>query len=262
MAKILNKYKLTDSTYELRIEAPEIAKKSKPGMFLIIRIDKHGERIPLSIADWDNDSVTIVVTIAGDTTKQLCSMDEGDSILDVAGPLGNPADIQMFGTVVLIGGGCATAPIYSEAKAYREAGNKIIIIMGARSSNLLVWENQMRKVSDELIITTDDGTKGQKGFVTDTLKDIMAREKIGLVVAIGPVIMMKFVSLTTKDAEIKTIVSLNPIMVDGIGMCGACRVSVANKNKFSCVDGPEFDGHEVDWDNLIARNKCYDGCCK
>jgi len=257
MYKIIEKKQLTPDTFEIRVQAPEIAKKAKAGQFLIIRLDKKGERIPLTMADWDDESVTFVVTVVGKTTKQLCELKNNNSILDICGPLGKPAEIQKNGIIVLIGGGCGTAAIFPEAKEYKKAGNKIISIIGARSKELLIWTERMEKISDELIITTDDGTAGMKGLVTDALKELIKREKIDEVIAIGPIIMMKFVNLTTKEHNIKTIVSLNPVMVDGIGMCGACRVTVNDETKFSCVDGPEFDGHKVGWDNLLLRSACY-----
>lgn len=256
MFKVLEKKQLSPQTFEIKVDAPEIAQKAEAGQFLIIRIDEKGERIPLTIADWDDKSVTLVFQTVGYSTQELAKMNVGDSILDVCGPLGNKREISKVGTIVLVGGGCGVAAIYPEAKALKKAGNRIISIIGARSGELIIWKEKMEKVSDEVIITTDDGSMGRKGLVTDALKDLMEKEKIDEVIAIGPVIMMKFVSLTTKG-KVKTTVSLNPIMVDGIGMCGACRVIVDGKTRFSCVNGPEFDGHKVDWDNLLSRNATY-----
>lgn len=261
MPKIIDKKQLNENNFEFQIESPEIAAKAAAGQFIIIRIDEKGERVPMTIADWDLDSITMVVTATGDTSKQLSQMNVDDNILDLAGPLGTPAVIKNYGTVVLIGGGSGTAAIHPEAKALKAAGNKVITIIGARSKDLLIWEDKMKLATDELITITDDGSSGKKGLVTDALKEVMLREKIDLVIAIGPVIMMKFVSLTTLDKKIPTTVSLNPIMVDGIGMCGACRVTIDGKTKFACSDGPEFDGHKVDWDNLINRNTSFDHKC-
>jgi ferredoxin/flavodoxin---NADP+ reductase len=261
MPKIIDKKQLNENNFEFQIESPEIAAKAAAGQFIIIRIDEKGERVPMTIADWDKNSITMVVTTAGDTSRAISKLNIGDEILDLAGPLGVPGVIKNYGTVVLVGGGSGTAAIHPEAKALKAAGNKVITIIGARSKDLLIWEDKMKLVSDELITITDDGSSGKKGLVTDALKEIMAREKINHVIAIGPVIMMKFVSLTTLEQKIPTTVSLNPIMVDGIGMCGACRVTIDGKTKFACSDGPEFDGHKVDWDNLINRNTSFDHKC-
>lgn len=261
MPKIIDKKQLNENNFEFKIHAPDIAKKAKAGQFIILRLDEKGERIPMTIADFDEESITMVITIAGETSKQLSEFNVGDEILDVVGPLGSPANIKNYGTVVLVGGGSGTAAIHPEAKALKKAGNKIITIIGARSKDLLIWEDKMKLVSDELITITDDGSSGKKGLVTDALKEVMKKETINHVIAIGPIIMMKFVSLTTKIDKIPTTVSLNPIMVDGIGMCGACRVTIDGQTKFACSDGPEFDGHKVSWDNLINRNSCYDHKC-
>jgi len=236
-----------------------VARKCAPGQFVIIRIDEKGERIPLTIADWDGKegSVTLVFMEVGATTLRLAQLKAGDSIANFVGPLGVPSHIEEFGTVVCVAGGVGVAPIVPITRALKEKGNKIISILGARCKELLFWEDELRSVSDELIVTTDDGTYGRKGVVTEPLKEILEREKIDRVVAIGPTVMMKFCSKTTKPFGVKTIVSLNPIMVDGTGMCGCCRVSVGGTTKFACVDGPEFDGHEVDWDLLAARQRTY-----
>lgn len=242
------------------VNAPLIAKKCQPGQFIMLRLDEEGERIPLTIADFDrkNGTITLIFQEVGYSTKKLGQLKLGESILDLAGPLGVATHMENYGTVVCIGGGIGVAPVYPIARAYKEAGNKVISIIGARNEELLILENEMRAVSDELIITTDDGSKGLKGLVTQPLKEMIERGgKIDLVMAIGPVVMMRGVAGVTKDYNIKTLVSLNPIMVDGTGMCGCCRVNVGGKNKFACVDGPEFDGHEVDFASLISRQAMY-----
>ena len=261
MAKILFKSNLAPSVYEFLVDAPLIAHKCQPGQFVMIRTDEDSERIPLTIADFDREkgTITLIVQAVGNTTKHLCeTFEEGDDILDVVGPLGHPSEMGRFGTVVCVGGGIGVAPVYPIARAYHELGNKVISIVGARSKDLIIWRDKMQAISDELIITTDDGSEGHKGFVTDPLREMLEKgEKIDLVLAIGPVIMMKNVVATTKPFGTKTTVSLNTIMVDGTGMCGGCRVMVGNENKFACVDGPEFDGHLVDFANLMQRQMMY-----
>lgn len=261
MAKILFKSNLAPSVYEFLVDAPLIAHKCQPGQFVMIRTDEDSERIPLTIADFDREkgTITLIVQAVGNTTKHLCeTFEEGDDILDVVGPLGHPSEMGRFGTVVCVGGGIGVAPVYPIARAYHELGNKVISIVGARSKDLIIWRDKMQAISDELIITTDDGSEGHKGFVTDPLREMLEKgEKIDLVLAIGPVIMMKNVASTTKPFGTKTTVSLNTIMVDGTGMCGGCRVMVGNENKFACVDGPEFDGHLVDFANLMQRQMMY-----
>lgn len=261
MAKILFKSNLAPSVYEFLVDAPLIAHKCQPGQFVMIRTDEDSERIPLTIADFDREkgTITLIVQAVGNTTKHLCeTFEEGDDILDVVGPLGHPSEMGKFGTVVCVGGGIGVAPVYPIARAYHELGNKVISIVGARSKDLIIWRDKMQAISDELIITTDDGSEGHKGFVTDPLREMLEKgEKIDLVLAIGPVIMMKNVVATTKPFGTKTTVSLNTIMVDGTGMCGGCRVMVGNENKFACVDGPEFDGHLVDFANLMQRQMMY-----
>lgn len=261
MAKILFKSNLAPSVYEFLVDAPLIAHKCQPGQFVMIRTDEDSERIPLTIADFDREkgTITLIVQAVGNTTKHLCeTFEEGDDILDVVGPLGHPSEMGRFGTVVCVGGGIGVAPVYPIARAYHELGNKVISIVGARSKDLIIWRDKMQAISDELIITTDDGSEGHKGFVTDPLREMLEKgEKIDLVLAIGPVIMMKNVAATTKPFGNKTTVSLNTIMVDGTGMCGGCRVMVGNENKFACVDGPEFDGHLVDFANLMQRQMMY-----
>jgi len=242
-----------------RFDAPRIAKKARAGQFVSLIIDEKGERIPLTVADWDRKqgTVTIIFSEVGKSTKQLAQLKTGDSIMSLSGPLGLPSRDEKFGTVVCVAGGFAVAPIRPIARAMKEAGNKVISIMGARSKELIFWEKELGGVSDELIVTTDDGTYGRKGLVTEPLKEILQTRKIDRVIAIGPSVMMKFCALTTKPFGVSTIVSLNPIMVDGTGMCGCCRVEVEGKTKFACVDGPEFDGHKVDWDLLAARQGLY-----
>jgi len=257
--KILGREDLTSDIHLLKVQAPSIAKKAQAGQFVIVRNDERGERIPLTIADWDNESgtVSIVFMEVGTTTRKLACHNAGDSILDFVGPLGHPTEIEKFGTVVCVAGGFAVATIVPIARALRNVGNKVISIMGFRTKSLVFWEQQLHSVSDKLIVTTDDGSYKRKGLVTEPLKEILQEGKVDRVIAIGPTVMMKFSSLTTKPFGVKTIVSLNPIMVDGTGMCGCCRVSVGGETKFACVDGPEFDGHEVDWDLLMNRQRGY-----
>jgi NAD(P)H-flavin reductase len=260
MYKILNMEKLVPSIHCMRIKAPAVAKKAKAGQFVIVRVDENGERIPLTIADWDTKegSITIVFMEVGTTTRKLAKLKIGDSIANFTGPLGLPTHIEKFGTVICVGGGVGVAPIVPIARALKAAGNKVISIMGSRNKDLLFWEDRLRSVSDKLIVTTDDGSYARKGLVTEPLKELLqGNEKIDLVIAIGPGIMMKFCAKTTEPFKVKTIVSLNPIMVDGTGMCGCCRVSVGGVTKFTCVDGPDFDGHQVDWDLLFARQRTY-----
>jgi ferredoxin--NADP+ reductase len=227
---------------------------------VVLTKDEKGERIPLTIADADANegTVTIVFMEVGKTTRELGLLKTGDAIMSLTGPLGLPTHIENYGTVVCVAGGFAVAPVYPIARALKQAGNQVISILGARNKELIFWEDELRSVSDKLIITTDDGSYGRKGLVTEPLKEILeGQEKIGLVVAIGPSIMMKFCSKTTQPFGVKTIVSLNPIMVDGTGMCGCCRVVVDGKAKFACVDGPDFDAHKVDWDLLAIRQRTY-----
>ena len=260
MYRIVTKEKLGPVTDFMQVEAPEVAKKAKPGQFVVIRIDEVGERIPLTLADWDDNegTVSLVAMQVGTSTHKLACLKAGDHILNLVGPLGLPSEIERFGTVVCVGGGVGIAPLFPIARALRQAGNKIVSIIGAREKGLLFWEERMRSVSDELIVTTDDGSYARKGLVTEPLKEILERDKqVKRVIAIGPAIMMKFCSVTTKPFGVHTIVSLNSIMVDGTGMCGCCRVSVGDVTKFACVDGPEFDGHKVDWDLLFKRQQIY-----
>ncbi len=260
MYKILLKQNLVPDIHLFKVEAPAVAKKARPGQFVVIRIDERGERIPLTIADWEREggSVTIVFMEVGTTTHRLALLQAGDCIANFIGPLGTPTHIEKFGTVVCVAGGFAVATIFPIARAMKEKGNKVISIMGARSKNLIFWEDELRSVSDQLIVTTDDGSYGRKALVTEPLKELLeTAEKVDRVIAIGPSIMMKYCAKTTEPFGVKTIVSLNPIMVDGTGMCGCCRVSVGDVTKFACVDGPDFDGHQVDWDLLLARQCIY-----
>jgi ferredoxin/flavodoxin---NADP+ reductase len=258
--KILERLDLAPSVHLFKIEAPELARKAQAGQFVIVRIDEKGERIPLTFADWDArlGSITIIFMEVGATTCRLAQLKTGDSIENLVGPLGLPTHIDNYGTVVCVGGGIGVAPITPIAAALKKAGNKVISIMGSRSKNLLFWEENLRNSSSELVVCTDDGTYGRKGLVTEPLKEILSSgQKITRVFAIGPIPMMKFCSLTTLPFNVKTIVSLNSLMVDGTGMCGCCRVSVDNTTKFACVDGPDFDGHKVDWDLMATRSRGY-----
>ena len=261
MYKILKKVLLSPSVWLYDIEAPRIAKKAQPGQFLIVRTSEEGERIPLTIADFDREKgyVTIVFQEVGAGTKVLGSLNEGEYIQDVVAPLGKNTHIEKgMGTIVCIGGGIGVAPIHPIARGMHQAGNKVISIIGAKSKDILILEKEMRDVSDEVMVTTDDGSYGIKGFVTTALQQIIDRgEKISEVIAIGPVVMMRSVVEATRPYKIKTIVSLNPIMVDGTGMCGGCRVHVGDETKFACVDGPEFDGHLVDFKGLMSRQRMY-----
>jgi ferredoxin/flavodoxin---NADP+ reductase len=242
------------------INAPRVARKQKPGQFVILRINERGERIPLTIekSDPEQGTINIVVQSIGKTTNLLNSLKTGDSILDLVGPLGKPSEIEHFGTVVVIGGGVGTAMAYPTAAALKRTGNRVISIVGARNKELVILESEMREVSDSLIITTDDGSYADKGFVTDKLRQLIENgTRIDLVMAIGPIPMMRAVAEMTRKENIRTIVSLNPIMIDGTGMCGGCRVLVDGKSEFACVDGPEFDAHRVDFAVLVQRNSMY-----
>lgn len=261
MNKILEKEFITPLVFRMRVHSPEIASKRKAGQFIILRTCEQGERIPLTIADASAEEgwIELVVQVVGKTTKHLSQLKPGDEIPDLAGPLGKPTHIELFGTVVIVGGGIGIAPSHPIAQAMKRAGNRVISILGGRTRDLVIMEEKMRATSDRVIITTDDGTYGMKGLVTDALQKLVDEgEKIDLAVAIGPPIMMKFVSLLTKKHDIPTLVSLNTIMVDGTGMCGACRVTVGDTTKFVCVDGPEFDGHKVDFDEMMKRLRAYE----
>ncbi len=261
MYEILAKESLAPVTKLMVISAPEVARKAKAGQFVIVRVVEEGERIPLTIADYDREegTITIVFQEVGKTTLHLGMLEVGDRLASFTGPLGNPTEVEHYGTVVCVGGGVGIAAVYPIARALKEAGNRVISIIGARTKELLIWEDRMRSVSDEIIVCTDDGSYGRKALVTEPLKELMEERagEIDRVWAVGPAIMMKFCSLTTKPFGVKTIVSLNSIMVDGTGMCGSCRVEVGGQTRFACVHGPEFDGHEVDWDLLLARLRIY-----
>jgi len=257
---ILKKRELVPTVHQIDVAAPRVAGKAMPGQFVILRIDERGERIPLTIADFNaaDGTVTLIFQEIGKTTRQLASLDAGDSIADLTGPLGCASAIERFGTVVCVGGGVGIAPIFPIARGLMEAGNKVISIIGARSADILFWEERMEEASSKLYVTTDDGTKGHHGFVTDIVQNVIeSGEQVDRVIAIGPPVMMRAVAGVTKPFGVKTVVSLNPIMVDGTGMCGACRVLVGGVTKFACVDGPEFDAHEVDFTLLMSRLAMY-----
>ena len=261
MFKILSKEELSPNVFAMDIEAPRVAKKAQAGQFIVLRVDEKGERIPLTIANFNRDTgvVNIVFQVIGASTMALAALNAGDSLLDFVGPLGKPSKIKKFnGTVVVVGGGIGVAPTFPIARAMKEAGNKVIAIMGAKTKDILIMEAEMQAVTDEIMITTDDGSRGIKGFVTYAVEELYKRgENIAQVTAIGPVIMMKSVADVTRKLAIPTVVSLNPIMVDGTGMCGGCRVTVGEETKFACVDGPEFDGHLVDFKGLMSRQRMH-----
>lgn len=260
MFRIVAMQTLAPQTKLVKIHAPEIARKARAGQFVILKVDEKGERIPLTLVDWEpkDGTITLIFQEIGVSTKKLGALQVDDSLYDVVGPLGNPSEIRKYGTVVIIGGGVGTAPCLPIARALKEVGNKVISIIGARNKELLILENEMRAICDEVHISTDDGSKGHKGFVSDVLKMLIEKGiSINVVYAIGPTVMMRAVAETTRPYGIKTIVSLNPIMVDGMGMCGACRVSVGGKVRFACVDGPEFDGHQVDFNELLQRQRAF-----
>ena len=260
MFQILKAAMIAPGIKRFLIQAPRIARKHEAGQFVILRLDDHGERIPLTIesANREEGTISIVVQAVGKTTHQLNALNTGDSIRDVVGPLGKASEIKNFGTVVIVGGGVGTALAYPTTVALKRAGNRILTILGGRNRDLVILEEEMRATSDVLYVTTDDGSYGEKGLVTDKLRQLMASvEKIALVVAVGPIPMMKAVADLTREKGIRTVVSLNPIMIDGTGMCGGCRVLVGGKSQFACVDGPEFDAHEVNFDVLIQRNRMY-----
>ena len=260
MYEILVIEDLTPVTKMYEIRAPDVAKKARAGQFVIIRIHEKGERIPLTVADYDRDQgiVTLVVQEVGKTTAEMGTMQVGDSLASLTGPLGSASEIERYGTVICIGGGFAIAPIYPIARALKEAGNVVLSIIGVRNRELLFWEDRMRTVSDELTVCTDDGSYGRKGLVIAPLREILeASSRVDHIWAVGPAIMMKFCCLTSQPFGVPTTVNLNSIMVDGTGMCGACRVEVGGSTLFACVDGPEFDGHQVDWERLMVRQGIY-----
>ena len=259
MFKIVEKEHFSENVVKLVVEAPMIAQSRRPGHFVIVRTGEGGERIPLTIADADlqRGTITLVIQAIGDSTRKICALEPGDCFTDVVGPLGQATHIEKVGTVVCCGGGVGVAPLLPIIKAMKQAGNRVISILAARTSELIILENEVAEFSDEVILMTEDGSRGQKGLVTAGVEAVIEREKVDLVVAIGPAVMMKFVALTTKKHDVPTMVSLNTIMVDGTGMCGACRVTVDGKTKFVCIDGPEFDAHKVDFDEMIMRLKAY-----
>ena len=268
MFKIVEKRALAENIYLLRIEAPRVAHSALPGQFVIVRVDEQGERVPLTIADFDKEqgTVTIVIQTIGVSTRKLCELGEGDYIADFAGPLGNPSEFVHMSAEELasrrflfVAGGVGTAPVYPQVKWLNEHGAKVDVIIGAKTASMLIYTKEMAQVCDNLYIATDDGSEGFKGMVTAKIKQLIDEEgkQYNECVAIGPMIMMKFVTLTTRDYSLRTTVSLNALMVDGTGMCGACRVSVGGKTLFTCVDGPEFDGHQVDFDEAMRRQAMY-----
>ena len=261
MFRIVEKKKLSEQVFMMKVEAPMVARSRKPGQFIILRVDDEwGERIPLTIADADAvaGTVTIAFQPAGFTTRLLAQKEVGDELAAVLGPLGNPSELANFGHVVCVGGGFGTAPLYPIVQALKEAGNKVTLIIGYRTKSLVILEREMRALADDVIVMTDDGSYGRQGLVTVPLKELCeGAAPPDRVIAIGPPIMMKFCAETTRPFGIKTVVSLNTIMIDGTGMCGGCRATVGGKTKFVCVDGPEFDGHQVDFDNMMKRLKAF-----
>ena len=258
--KIVKKNMLNPQIFLMEVEAPLIAKKAEPGQFIILRIDEYGERVPFTIADYDREkgTVTIIVQIVGKTTKDLALLEAGDSLRDFAGPLGMPTPLDGKKKVAVIGGGLGTAIAYPQAKKLHKLGADVTVITGFRSKDLIILEEELKLVADKLIIATDDGSNGNQGFVTDMLeKEIQSGEKFDEVIAIGPLVMMKFVCKLTEKYGIPTTVSMNPVMIDGTGMCGGCRVTVGGETKFACVDGPDFDGHKIDWDSAMKRGRMF-----
>lgn len=262
MGKIIEKIELAPKIYEMVVEAPRIAQKAQPGHFVVVMADEEGERVPLTVADFDREAgtITLVLMVVGTSTTKLAHMDVGETLYAFIGPLGKPSELEKFRTAVMVAGGVGTAPIYPIARALREMGCRVISIQGARSRELLFWTEKLAAVSDQHVVTTDDGSFGRKGLVTEPLQELLendAEKAIECVYAIGPAIMMKFCAKTTEPFGARTVVSLNSVMVDGTGMCGGCRVDVGGQTLFTCVDGPEFDGHRVDWDLLMSRQKIY-----
>ena len=255
-SRIITKTRLSENVFRMRLEAPLIAKARKAGQFVIVRSDvEWSERIPLTIADADAEAGTIdiIFQTVGVSTKRLSLLNEGDALADLVGPLGKPTHIEKTGHVVVVGGGIGVAPAHPIAQAMKAAGNRVTVIIGARTKGLVIMEDEMRRIADELIVVTDDGSYGRKGLVTEPLKELCEKGDVKEVVVVGPPVMMKFAALTTKPFGVKTVASLNSIMIDGTGMCGGCRVTVGGETKFVCVDGPEFDAHQVDFDNFILR---------
>ncbi|MCI8405012.1 MAG: sulfide/dihydroorotate dehydrogenase-like FAD/NAD-binding protein [Clostridia bacterium] len=272
--KVVKKQVLNPQIFLMEVEAPLIARKAEPGQFIILRIDEYGERVPFTIADFDREegTVTIIVQIVGKTTRDLSQVEAGDELQDFAGPLGMPTPLEGKKKVAVIGGGLGTAIAYPQAKKLHKLGADVTVITGFRNKELVILEDELKKVSSKLIVATDDGSNGTQGFVTDMLqKEIEAGEKFDEVIAIGPLVMMKFVCKLTEKYDIPTTVSMNPVMIDGTGMCGGCRVIVDGETKFACVDGPDFDGHKIDWDSAMKRGRmfkeyeeksCEDGHCR
>lgn len=257
--KILAKKEICPNQYEITVEAPYVVRNAQAGQFIIFRADENSERVPLTIADVNKEKgeLTLVFMAVGYSTKKLAAINEGEEIHDIVGPLGKPTHIKNYGTVVCLAGGYGAAPCYLIAKAFKEAGNKVYMIMGARNKDLIFWADKMQNACTELFITTDDGSMGEKGFVTQVLEKIMNREKVDYAIAVGPMPMMRAVAEMTRGKGIYTEASMNPIMVDGTGMCGACRVTVGGEVKFACVDGPDFDAHKIDFDEVINRTRIY-----
>lgn len=258
--KIIKKRVLNPQIFLMEIEAPLVAKKAEPGQFIILRIDEYGERVPFTVADFDREkgTVTIIVQIVGKTTKDLAQVQEGAELLDFAGPLGMPTPLEGIKKAAVIGGGLGTAIAYPQAKKLHAMGADVTVITGFRDKDLIILEDELKACSDKLIVTTDDGSNGLKGFVTDRLKELLdSGEKFDEVIAIGPLVMMRAVCAVTKEYGIKTTVSMNPVMIDGTGMCGGCRVIVGGETKFACVDGPDFDGHQIDWDSAMKRSRMF-----
>lgn len=259
MNKIVAKEYLSDRVVRFEVEAPLIAKSRRAGHFVIVRVGKKGERVPYTIASADRDkgTITLVVQRVGKSSEKLCELEAGEYITDMVGPLGKATHIENFGTVICAGGGVGVAPMLPIIEAMKKAGNRVISVIAARTKDLIILEQQVREHSDEVIIMTDDGSYGTKGLITDGVEMVAKREKVNFCVTIGPAVMMKFVSIMTKKYEIPTVASLNTIMVDGTGMCGACRVTVGGETKFVCIDGPEFDAHKVDFDEMLMRLNAY-----
>lgn len=258
--KILKKEELAPGIKRIKVYAPLVAYKAKVGQFVILRVDERGERFPLTLVDWDTNkgSITLIFQEVGVSTRKLGSLNVGDRILDIVGPLGNPSEIRRYGDVAVVGGGVGTALMYPQVSALKDAGNKVTSIIGARTADLLLLVDEISKISDELYISTDDGSRGVKGFTSDVLKSLLeGGRRFDYVFAVGPVLMMRAIAEVTRPYKIKTVVSLNPIMIDGTGMCGGCRVRVGEETRFACVDGPEFDAHEVDFRELISRLRAY-----
>ena len=258
MFNILLNDGIAPGVFRMKLESPLVARKASSGQFVVIRIDEKGERIPLTIADHDDKTITIVYQVVGVTTHRLSGKKRNEFLQDVAGPLGHGTEIKKIGTVCCVGGGVGIAELYPVAKSYKLAGNKVIAIIGARNKGLIIFRKELAEICDEMFVATDDGSEGEKGFISDVLERVIrSGEKIGLVYAVGPAIMMKVISDLTRPYNIKTIVSLNTVLVDGTGMCGSCRIDVGGKTKFVCVDGPEFDGHKINFEELMARQSLF-----